>query len=62
MSLDCTTNQLVSTYHDVCKSQENRNDIHVTFNDISKACDKVWHKGLIYKPKSIGCYGSILKW
>ena len=49
MPNDCTTNQLVSIYHDVCLALENRKDIQLIFFDISKAFDKVWHKGLIFK-------------
>ena len=31
------------------------------FLDITKAFDKVWHKGLLYKPKSFGISGNLLK-
>ena len=30
--------------------------------DISKAFDKVWHKGLIFKLQSIGISGNLLEW
>ena len=32
-----------------------------TFGDTSKAFDKVWHKGLIFKLKTYGVGGNILK-
>ena len=32
------------------------------FFDISKAFDRVWHKGLILKLVSIGIRGNLLKW
>ena len=60
MPNDCTTNQLVSIYHDVCLALENRKDIQLIFFDISKAFDKVWHKGLIFKLRQIGVGGSLL--
>ena len=60
MPNDCTTNQLVSIYHDVCLALENRKDIQLIFFDISKAFDKVWHKGLIFKLRQIGGRGSLL--
>ena len=60
MPNDCTTNQLVSIYHDVCLALENRKDIQLIFLDISKAFDKVWHKGLIFKLRQIGVEGSLL--
>ena len=51
---DCTTNQLVSMYHEVCTALENQNNIQLIFSDISKAFDKVWHKGLVYNLESVG--------
>ena len=36
-------------------------DIRETFLDISKAFDKVWRKGLIFKLRSYGVDGSLLK-
>ena len=52
---DCTTNQLVSMYHEVCTALENQ-------NDISKVFDKVWHTGLIFKLESVGIKHQILQW
>ena len=32
------------------------------FLDISKAFDRVWHRGLIYKLKQVGIEGPLLEW
>ena len=59
---DCTTNQLVSMYHEVCTALENQNNIQLIFFDISKAFDKVWHKGLVYKLESVGIKYPLIQW
>ena len=35
---------------------------HAIFYDISKAFDRVWHKSLLFKLKSVGVTGSLLTW
>ena len=32
-----------------------------TFLDISKALDKIWHEGLLFKLETIGISGNLLK-
>ena len=32
------------------------------FCDISKAFDRVWHTGLLYKPRAAGVTGNVLQW
>ena len=36
--------------------------MRAVFCDISKAFDRVWHKGLLYKLRRIGISGSLLSW
>ena len=44
------------------KALDESKEIRVVFCDISKAFDKVWHHGLIFKLRSIGISGSLLDW
>ena len=59
---DSTTFQLLVMYDDFCKSLDNKLTTQSVFFDISKAFEKVWHKGLIYKLHCIGIRGKMLKW
>ena len=47
-------NQLVSILHDIYNGLELRNEARMVFLDISKAFDKVWHDGLLFKMKQLG--------
>ena len=57
-----TTTQLLEIYHRFCKAVDEGKEIRVVFLDISKAFDKVWHKGLLYKLKRCGIGGGLLEW
>ena len=59
---DSAVNQLVNISNDFGKALDNGKEIRVVFCDISKAFDRVWHKGLIYKLKKSGISGNLLKW
>jgi len=37
-------------------------DVKIVFCDQSKAFDRVWHKGLLYKLECNGISGPLLKW
>jgi hypothetical protein len=49
-------------YHNICIALENGQITVADFCDISKAFDRLWHKGLIEKLKSYGINGKLLKW
>ena len=59
---DSTVNQLVDIYNTFCKALDNGLEVRAVFCDISKAFDRVWHKGLIYKLKRAGINGLLLDW
>ena len=61
-SNDSCVNQLLPIVHnlyrgcDVYPTLETRG----VFLDMSKACDKIWHQGLIFKLKSVGVLDSLV--
>ena len=57
---DFCVNQLLSITHDIFTSFDNGLEVRGVFLDISKAFDKVWHDGLIYKLKQNGLKGKLL--
>jgi retron-type reverse transcriptase len=59
---DFAVNQLISISNDFGKAIDDGKEIRIIFCDISKAFDRVWHKGLLYKLKSIGIDDTVLKW
>ena len=59
---DSTVNQLVDIYNTFCKSPDEGKEVRAVFCDISKAFDKVWHRGLLFKLESIGVSDSLLLW
>ena len=57
---DSCTNQLLSITHQIYKSFDDGHEVLSVFLDMSKAFDKVWHKGLIFKLKQNGISGNLL--
>ena len=59
---DSTVNQLVDIYIIFCKSLDKGKEVRAVFCDISKAFDRVWHRGILFKLESIGVSYSLLLW
>jgi hypothetical protein len=54
--------QLIFVVNKIYQALEKGNEVRAVFLDISKAFDKVWHKCLLAKLKSIGINGPLLQW
>ena len=59
---DSAINQLVNISNDFGRVLDSGKEIRVVFCDISKAFDRVWHKGLLFKLKQYGISGNLLVW
>ena len=59
---DSTVNQLASLYNDICKAIDEGKEVRAVFCDISKAFDRVWHKGLLFKLRQNGISGNLIDW
>jgi hypothetical protein len=59
---DSTVNQLTYIYNDICQALDEGKEVRAVFCDISKAFDRVWHKGLLFKLSRLGIKDSLLHW
>ena len=59
---DSTVNQVTLLYNNICKALDDGLEFRAIFFDISKAFDKVWHKGLLFKLRRAGIRGNLLCW
>ena len=57
---DSCINQLLSITHEIYESFDVGLEVRSVFLDISKAFDKVWHDGIIYKLTQNGILGNLL--
>ena len=48
--------------HKIYDALERGKEVRMVFPDISKAFDKVWHKGLLCKLESVGVRDPLLSW
>ena len=59
---DSTVNQLLKIVHQIYQDINNGKDTCLVFLDVSKAFDKVWHKGLLFKLRQLGIAGTLYDW
>ena len=59
---DSTINQLLYITDVFGRALDAGKEVRVVFCDISRAFDRVWHEGLIYKLYEIGVRGELLEW
>ena len=59
---DSAVNQLLYITKEFGRELDDGKEVRVVFCDISKAFDRVWHKGLLRKLESIAIRGSLLSW
>ena len=59
---DSTVNQLTFFYNIFCKALDSGKEVRAVFCDISKAFDRVWHSGLLYKLQVASVTGEVLDW
>ena len=58
---DSTINQLLYTLHEFSNALDAGKEVTTVFFHISKAFDRVWHKGLLYKIEQMGICGDLLR-
>ena len=59
---DSAVFQLVDLYDTFCRALDDGKEVRVVFCDISKAFDRVWHRGLLFKLKQAGVSDPLIKW
>ena len=59
---DSAVFKLADLYNTFAKAIDNGKEVRLVFCDISKAFDRVWHRGLLFKLRRLGLSGSLLNW
>ena len=57
-----TAFQLIDTFHNICQAFDYNMYSCIVFCDVSKADDRVWYKGLMFKLRQNGIAGKLLEW
>ena len=57
-----TVFQLIDIYHNICQAFDNNLFSCIVFCDVSKAFDRVWHQGLLFKLRQNGIDDKLLQW
>ena len=57
-----TVHQLLEIYNSILNSLKKKEANCFVFCDLSKAFDKVWHRGLLHKMKAYGITGNLINW
>ena len=57
-----TVYQLIELFHNIASALDRKEYSCIVFCDLSKAFDKVWHKGLLFKLCQYGTNGNLLPW
>ena len=57
---DSCTNQLLSIAHEILSAFDDGHEVRDVFLDISKAFDRVWHEGLLFKLQQYGISGELI--
>ena len=59
---DSTVSQLLYIVHKINEAFKRGKEVRMVYLDTSKAFDRVWYKGLLFKLKSIGNGDPLLGW
>ena len=54
--------QLIDIFHNIYQAFDNNMFSCIVFCDVSKAFDRVWHKGLLFKLRQNDIKGKLLEW
>ena len=57
-----TVTHLVEMYHHLCEAVSAGKEVRIVFCDISRAFDRVWHEGLLFKLEKCGISNKLLAW